>query len=268
MGTLERKPDRANAIEGEQFVTRRIVIKIGTSTITAGKDQPDLEFMDDTARQVAELLRDGVEVVIVSSGAVASGKKDGFQRKDITDKQVEAVFGQPRLIAKWDHALRAHGVEDIGQVLFTDVDLEKKSENAREVLSRSLQRGVVIINYNDAVADEEMQKVEKSVDNDKLAGSVARLIGADTLLILTDVDGVLDVGELIPVVDRLEDIQDLVHDGGAGTGGAWSKWVEAKNVAKDGIRSIIANGRAEDTILNVAKGQNVGTRFIAGYMFY
>lgn len=262
------RADRTKTKEGEQFVTRRIVIKIGTSTITAGKDRPDLKFMGDIARQATELFRDGVEVVIVSSGAVASGKREDFQRKDITDKQVEAVYGQPRLMAKWIHAFSIHGVENIGQVLFTDIDLEQKSDNAREVLSRALQRGVVIVNYNDAVADEEMQKVEKSVDNDKLAGSVARLINADTLLILTDVDGVLDQGELIPVVDRLEDIEDMVNEGGTGTGGAWSKWIEAKEVAKDGTRSIIANGRAEDTILKVAKGEQVGTRFIAGYMFY
>lgn len=265
---MERRGDQTSAKEGEQFATRRIVIKIGTSTITAGKDRPDLEFMGDIARQAAELHRDGVEVVIVSSGAVASGKREDFQRKDITDKQVEAVYGQPRLMAKWIHAFNIHGVEDVGQVLFTDIDLEKKADNAREVLSRALKRGVVVINYNDAVADEEMQKVEKSADNDKLAGSVAKLISADTLLILTDVDGVMDRGELIPFVDRLEDIEDLAHEGGTGTGGAWSKWIEAKEVAKDDIRSIIANGRAENVILDAAKGQNIGTRFIAGHMFY
>lgn len=264
---MERRGDQTSTKEGERFVTRRIVIKIGTSTITAGKDQPDLEFMSDIAGQSARLFHNGVEVVIVSSGAVASGKREDFPRRDITDKQVEAVYGQPKLMAKWRHVFETHGVE-VGQVLFTDIDLEKKADNAREVLKRALKRGVVIINYNDAVADEEMQKVERSVDNDKLAGSVARLINADTLLILTDVDGVLDGGELIPVVDRLEDIEDLINEGGTGTGGAWSKWIEAKEVAKDGKRSIIANGRAEDIILNVAKGQNIGTRFIAGYMFY
>lgn len=264
---MERRGDQTNATEGEQFATRRIVIKIGTSTITAGKDQPDLEFMGEVARQATELFSDGVDVIIVSSGAVASGKRWDFPRRDIADKQVEAVYGQPKLMAKWHQAFEIHGIE-VGQVLFTDIDLKEKAANAREVLSRALKRGVVIINYNDAVADEEMQKVERSVDNDKLAGEVARLIDADTLLILTDVDGVMDRGELIPFVDRLEDIEDLAHEGGMGTGGARSKWIEAKEVAKDGIRSIIANGRAKDTILNVAKGQNVGTQFIAGYMLY
>ncbi len=267
MGTLERNADQTARKEGERFVTRRIVIKIGTSTITAGKDEPDLKFMGEVARQATELFSDGVDVIIVSSGAVASGKRGDFPRRDITDKQVEAVYGQPKLMAKWHEAFEIHGIE-VGQVLFTDIDLKEKAENAREVLSRALKRGVVIINYNDAVADEEMQKVERSADNDKLAGAVARLIDADTLLILTDVDGVMDEGELIPVVDRLEDIEDLAHRGGTGTGGAWSKWIEAKEVAKEGKRSIIANGRAEDIILNVAKGQNVGTRFVAGYMFY
>ena len=255
-----------NSVEGEQFVTRRIVIKIGTSTITTGKDQPDLYFMADIARQAAELYRSGIEVVIVSSGAVALGKDEEDQSTDIIDKQSASLFGQPKLIARWIDAFGPHGVEHVGQALYTDIDFEKRADNARVVLLKSLARGPVIVNYNDAVADEEMRKVERSVDNDKLAGNVARLIDADTLLILTDVDGVLDQGELIPVVDRLEDIEDLVHEGGTGTGGAWNKWTEAKSVASEGKRSIIANGRAKDVILNVAKGQNVGTQFVQSYM--
>jgi len=195
-------------IEGEHFTTRRIVIKIGTSTITAGKDKPDLVFMGDIARQAAVLFRGGVDVVIVSSGARGSGKREDFPRTDIIDEQVDAVFGQPRLMTSWSIPFGAEGIQDIGQVLLTDNDFKEKSGNTKEVLLRAMKRGVVIINYNDAVADEEMRKVERSVDNDKLASDVARLIDADTILILTDTDGVMDQSELIPVVNmRISKIQ-------------------------------------------------------------
>lgn len=265
MATIERQ---VNSVEGEQFATRRIVIKIGTTTITGGGDRPDLEFMSDIARQASELFSDGVNVAIVSSGAVASGRREDFQRSDTIDKQVEAVYGQPRLMSKWIQAFESYGIEDVGQVLLTDADLQKSSKNAKKVLTRAFERGIVVINCNDAVTDEEMRKVERSVDNDKLASDVAKLIDADTVLILTDVDGVLDRGELIPIVDRLEDIEELMHNGGTGTGGARSKWAEAKDLARGGKRSVIANGRGKDTILKVARGEHVGTRFIQGYMHY
>ena len=170
--------------EKEQFLSRRIVIKIGTSTITGGENRPDYAFMTDVARQVAELLNDGVDVVIVSSGAVASGKREGFERRDIADKQVEAVFGQSRLMGQWTRAFEEHGIDDVGQILYTDVDLHERTDSAREVLNRALRRGVVIVNYNDGVSDEEMRKVERSTDNDVLAQQVATLIDADTLLFL------------------------------------------------------------------------------------
>lgn len=256
--------------EKEQFLTRRIVIKIGTSTITGGKNRPDLAFMSDIARQAAKLLNDGVDVAIVSSGAVASGKREGFERRDIADKQVEAVFGQSKLMGQWARAFEEHGIEDVGQLLYTDVDLHERTESAREVLTRALRRGVVIVNYNDGVSDEEMRKVEKSTDNDILAQQVAVLIDADTLLFLTDTDGVLDEeGITLSSVDRLEDIQDLIRvDEGSGTGGPWSKWAQAKSAAKEGRRAFIANGRGQDTILKIAKGQHVGTQFQKGYMLY
>ena|SRR3989344_8610799 len=129
--------------ETEKFLTRRIVIKIGTSTISGGKNRPDFDLMCDIARQATELLNDGVSVVIVSSGAVDSGKREGFERRDIVDKQVEAVFGQCRLMAKWTNAFEQYGIEDIGQLLYTDIDLKEKATSAREVLSRALFKEVL-----------------------------------------------------------------------------------------------------------------------------
>ncbi len=178
--------------EQRKFIARRMVVKIGTTTITGGQSRPDSLFMKEVARQTTELLNDGVEVVIVSSGAVASGKKEGFERRDIADKQVEAVFGQRKLMEQWSRAFEEHGIEDVGQQLYTDIDLHERTASARDVLTRALRRGVVIVNYNDGVSDEEMRKVERATDNDVLAQQVAALINADTLLFLTDTDGVLD----------------------------------------------------------------------------
>ena len=178
--------------EQRKFIARRMVVKIGTTTITGGQSRPDSLFMKEVARQTTELLNDGVEVVIVSSGAVASGKKEGFERRDIADKQVEAVFGQRKLMEQWSRAFEEHGIEDVGQLLYTDIDLHERAASARDVLTRALRRGVVIVNYNDGVSDEEMRKVERATDNDVLAQQVAALINADTLLFLTDTDGVLD----------------------------------------------------------------------------
>ena len=111
--------------------------------------------------------------------------------------------------------------------------------------------------------------MERSADNDVLASSIASLIDADTFLILTDTDGVLDEnGNTLPSVDRLEDIQELIRTEGSGMGGPWSKWVEAKSAAIEGKRSIIANGRGENTILKVARGENAGTLFHQGYALY
>lgn len=256
--------------EQRKFIARRMVVKIGTTTITGGQSRPDSLFMKEVARQTTELLNDGVEVVIVSSGAVASGKKEGFERRDIADKQVEAVFGQRKLMEQWSRAFEEHGIEDVGQQLYTDIDLHERTASARDVLTRALRRGVVIVNYNDGVSDEEMRKVERATDNDVLAQQVAALINADTLLFLTDTDGVLDEnGATISSVDRLEDIQDLIRTGeGSGTGGPWSKWVQAKSAARDGRRAFISHGRGEDTILKIASGRHVGTRFVKGYMLY
>ncbi len=249
------------------FISRRMLIKIGTTTITGGGNLPDMGFMYDIARQTAELLRDGVQVAIVCSGAVASGHKDGTSQR-IIDQQIDAVFGQPRLMERWVRVFATQGIEDVGQVLLTDENINQKKVNSRKVLMGAMKRGVVVVNCNDAVTDKEMRKVQRAADNDKLAGDVGRLIDADTVLILTDTDGVMDQSDLVPFVDRLEDIEDLIHGGGKGTGGPRSKWIEAKSLAKDGRWSIIANGRAEDVILKVARRENVGTRFIQGYSLY
>lgn len=254
-----------NQEQKERFIARKVVVKIGSSTITKDGDPLNRDFMDSIAVQVSELFRSGVEVALVSSGAVVCGRKilGGIETTTL-DNQVAAVYGQPELIAQWKTSFSKYGV-NIGQVLLTDQNLK----NSKLVLERSLKRGVVIINANDAVNDEEMRQFAIFADNDRLAGYVANLINSDTLILLTDVEGVLDEsGQLLEYVDRLEDIESAIQNSGTGIGGMWSKCLVAKQAARDGKRTIIANGRNHGAITRIARGHQVGTRFVQGYMVY
>lgn len=224
--------------------TNRLVIKIGSSTITDN----------------------GTEVAIVTSGAVVSGKLRISTLADaIVDKQVAAMVGQPRLMVGWSNAFDKFGVET-GQALYSDLDLER----AKQPLLTALSKIVVVINANDAVNDDEMKAFEIAADNDNLAGHVAELIEARTLIILTDVAGILDEhGKHIPYADRLEDIEELIKREYSGTGGIWNKALIAQGVVKKGIRAVIANGREQDVLLRIMRRRGaVGTEFIAGYMLY
>lgn len=239
--------------------TERLVVKIGSSTITDNGKGLDRVFMKDIAHQVAEIRSGGTEVAIVTSGAVVSGKlRIPILTEAIMDKQVAAMVGQSRLMAAWTDAFDAFGVE-IGQALYTDLDLK----GASSPLLRALRDIVVVINANDAVNDGEMKAFEVAADNDKLAGHVTELIEAKTFIILTDVAGILDEqGRRIPYVDRLEDIEGLIKRGHGGTGGMWSKALVAKSAAARGVRSVIANGREQDVLLRIMQQRGeVGTEF-------
>ena len=253
----------------ERFVAQRMVVKIGSSTITEGKTRVDTEFINDIARQASILFHAGVKIVIVSSGAVDTGniliKQSG---KDSQNKKKAALFGQSELTAQWVTAFG--GLKVIAGVhLVSEDELEK----AKELLTDEIMSvGVLVINGYDAVNDdsEEERRNMITADNDKLAAFVSRSINADTSLFLTDVDGVLDEkGSVIPFVDRLEDIEDvIIEKGSGGTGGMWGKCIDAKHLAREGQRSIIANGKTSNVLLRIARGENLGTRFGKGWMIY
>lgn len=154
-----------------------------------------------------------------------------------------------------------------GQGLYEDRDLKKK--NTKEVLESCCKIGVPIINANDAVSDFEMRQFTISADNDRLAGIIVKTVNADTLVLLTDVDGVLDENrKAISHVDRLEDIQEFIKDTGDRPGGMWGKAMVAKAVAKENKRAFIASGREKDVLIRIAKGESLGTRFGKGWMLY
>lgn len=248
----------------ERFVAQRMIVKIGSSTIIEGKSRVDVELINDIARQVSTLFNAGVRVVIVSSGAVDNGnlliRRSG---KDKQSKRTEALFGQTELTSKWTTAFEKYGVI-VGVHLISENDLGK----AKEFLSDEVMNiGVLVINGYDAVndSDEETRRKQVTADNDKLAAFVSRSIGVDTSVFLTDKDGVMDRDDkLIRYVDRLEDIREMIAQTGSGTGGMWGKCVEADNLAREGQRSFIANGKAQNVLLRIARGENLGTRFVKG----
>lgn len=248
----------------ERFISRRMVVKIGSSTITGGGELLDKNFMKDIARQVSELRHSGVEVIIVSSGAVACGKSSipNFNKTDILDMRKAAAVGQPKLMAAWADAFKNCEIE-IGQLVVTEKDLPM----AKDVLEGLLKDGIVpIINANDPVNAYEMEQLSISADNDRLAGFVARGLAADTEVILTDKDGVLDREDYtIPYVDSLEDVRSVIKKESSGVGGMLNK-SEAGLEAAIYVRDVfVVNGRMPDVILRAARREDIGTKF--GYPF-
>lgn len=235
--------------ESEKFITRRMVIKIGSSAITGGTDTLDVNFMENIARQASLLFHSGVEVIIVTSGAVASGKKG-------LTSESSSIFGQTKLMKSWVEALMVNGVKegDIGHLLLTDNHLV---DGIGTILKEALRRGVLIVNGQDAVNDLSGSKICK--DNDKLAGFLAESIGADTLLLLTDENGVLDKDrKTIEAFDTKTEIVIFDKAKNVSNGGIVSKIQVAKEFTG---RAIIANGRTANVALKAARGEKVGTQF-------
>lgn len=245
--------ERLENHEQEKFVIQRMVVKIGSSTIIEGGtyEQPlNLDLITSIANQCSILFKAGVEVAIVSSGAVASGKSLlEIDEQSVSDRQIEAIFGQPALIHAWIEAFRRFGII-AGQILLTENDLKTPPET----LKKALKKGVVVINANDAINSQEMEQFLVSADNDKLAGFVAKAIGADTLLILTDVDGVKD-GNGCVIEDGMEINETIVfvNKSKPGTGGMASKVMVLQELAKLQIKGVIASP-GEKIVLDAARG--------------
>lgn len=253
---------------------RRIVVKLGTSVLTAGAKELSQARMVDIARQCAALYQEGHDVVVCTSGAVAAGRSHmGFPAlpPTVQSKQLLAAVGQPRLMDMWERFFDIYGIR-VGQILLTRADVENRQRflNARDTFAVLLEHRVMpVVNENDAVATEEI----RVGDNDNLSALVATLVGADLLLLLTDQPGLytadprLDpAAQLIPEVRRIDRALQQTAGGtstGLGTGGMATK-LQAANVARyAGADAVIASGGEPDVILRVARGEAVGTRFPA-----
>ncbi|MBS1124277.1 MAG: glutamate 5-kinase, partial [Deltaproteobacteria bacterium] len=241
---------------------KRIVVKIGSRLLAESPASRPATIAD----QVIELRRRGVEVVIVSSGAIALGIRRlrlAGRPTDMPGLQAAAAVGQSQLMQHWEHAFAAHDVV-IGQVLVTHDDLgdRRRFLSARLTLRALLDQGAVpIINENDTVATEEI----KFGDNDQLAALVCNLVSADALVILTDVEGVRDAaGIRMPIVRDIDREAVPVAGGstsGVGLGGMASKVGSARIVTRTGVPAVIAPGREPDVLVRTLAGADVGTLF-------
>ena len=254
----------------------RIVAKFGTSLITGGSDRLNQEIMARLVAQAAKLHKHGLELLVVSSGAITAGRyKLGLtkERRGIPLKQVLASVGQSRLMNVYEQLFAQHDIT-VAQALLTKADLADRAGylNARNTLLALMElRVLCIVNENDVVAVDEIQEA-KFGDNDNLSAMVANLVDADLLLILTDIAGLYTAdphgnpnARLIPQVDRITpEIERLATDtaGNLGTGGMATKIEAAKLATASGVTVIIADGREPDIILRLAAGDAVGTRFL------
>ena len=249
---------------------RRVVVKVGSSSLTsADGGRLDVDRVSLIVDALAARIAEGVQVVLVSSGAIAAGIGPlGLARRprDLATQQAAASVGQGALVAAYDAAFRRHGLH-VGQVLLTADDTTRRGHytNARRTLDRLLTLGIVpIINENDTVATSEI----KFGDNDRLAALVAHLIGADTLVLLTDVDALYTDkpdrpgARRIAVVrgrDQLKDVDVSARGSRVGTGGMQTK-VEAASIANAaGISAVLA---ATPDIGRALAGEDVGTVFV------
>ena len=259
----------------------RIVVKVGTNTVTGESGRPDDEWLEDFAAQVKRVT--GCEpgggrgtcrreVIIVSSGAIGAGcARMGLDSRPepLPERQAAAAVGQVSLMRAWERALEKAGLVT-GQILLTKEGLNDRQQylNARNTIHALLRYGVIpVVNENDSVSIDEI----KIGDNDTLSAHVALLADADLLVILTDRDGLLDEdprngkGKRIPVVreinDRIRRVAGAREGSRFGIGGMATKLAAARIVTESGVSMVIAHGRRPGLLDDVLAGADVGTWF-------
>jgi glutamate 5-kinase len=268
--------DKSKKTGTKSLAYHRIVVKLGTSLLTGSSDHLNHEVMSGLVNQVAQLHKQGLDLLIVSSGAIAAGRhKLGLVKKlrGIPFKQVLASVGQGLLMNFYDQLFASYNIT-VAQALLTKADLSDRAGylNARNTLLALLELNVVcIVNENDVIAVDEIQEL-KFGDNDNLSAMVANLVDADLLLVLSDIAGLYTAdphhhpdARLIPQVDRIDsEIEGLVAgtSGALGTGGMATKIEAAKLATASGVTVVIADGREPDIILRLAAGEKVGTIFL------
>ncbi len=249
----------------------RIVVKLGTGVLTDSRKQPDLAQMEQLVAQMAERRKAGVEVVLVTSGAVGAGMGAlGYEKRphDLAELQACAAVGQSRLMTTYDKLFSTFGL-NVAQVLLTHDDLQhhERHLNARNTLVTLLGRGVVpIINENDAVSFTELQ----FGDNDQLSALVACLLPADLLVVLTTVNGVIENfgaanPKTIPAIEQVDErVEKLAGgtDSATAVGGMATKIQAAKIVTRSGIPLVIASGKKKHVLAAILAGEEEGTLFV------
>jgi glutamate 5-kinase len=255
---------------------KKIVVKIGSSSLTGGTQKLYLPQMAELARQICNLHASGHEIVLVSSGAIAAGREAlsvSSGMSCLPTKQMLASIGQVRLMHTWNKLFGIYGAL-IGQVLLTreDTNDPKRAENAKNTFHTLLSHQVIpIVNENDTVSTEEI----RFGDNDTLSGLVAQLIGADLLILLTDQEGLYTAdprfhsdAQLISYIDRIDEsikgcAQDSSNPHGIGTGGMTTKIEAARIATETGTVVTIASAKEPNILLELLAGKKIGTTFNA-----
>ncbi len=255
---------------------KRIVVKIGSSSLTHKETGLlDFEKLEKLVRVLTNLRNKGKDVVLVSSGAIAVGRKKlGLKKDDMTlsKKQACAAVGQAQLMMTYQKIFSEYN-QPVAQILLTKITMMQEDNriNAENTFLELLSLGVIpIVNENDTVSTYEIQ----FGDNDRLSALVTALTGADLLILLSDIDGLYtddpNVNEDAKFVEVVEKLDDYYMDMGketsssqVGTGGMSAKLVAAKIATYSGADMVIANGSDVNVINSIMNGENVGTLFMA-----
>ena len=256
---------------------RRIVVKIGSNVLTRGDGTLDVTRISALTDQISTLWRGGVQVVVISSGAVASGRGELAGRTGkldpVSERQLFSAVGQIKLIDRYYNLFRDHGIA-CGQVLTTKDSLSTRRDylNQKNCMEVMLASGVVpIVNENDTISVTELM----FTDNDELSGMVSTMMSADALIILSNIDGIFTgnpadpASELIREIEPdVEDLSRYIHTSRSsfGRGGMLTKSRIARQVAAEGIEVIIANGRREAILTDIVLRRETSgvpfTRFV------
>lgn len=248
---------------------KRIVVKIGTKVLSEEDGTLDLDFLKHAVEQIVKLRKDGLQVVLVTSGAVSAGRSLislGEIKSETVQKQVFAAIGQVKLMSTYSEFFAKYNYY-CAQVLATKEDFRDDTHylNMKNCFEGLLLDNVIpIVNENDVVATSELL----FTDNDELAGLVAEQLGVDGLIILTGTDGILDdIDNTVAEVDpnNADTVASYINQSksSSGRGGMVSKFSIAKELSEKGIVVHIVNGKRKNVLLDVVRGEKVGTQFVA-----
>lgn len=257
---------------------KRIVIKVGTSTLTYENGNLNLKRIEKIAQTISDLVNNNKEVILVTSGAVGVGKnKLNYSEKPKTpqEKQACASVGQVILMNIYSKLFGEYGYS-VGQILLTKdvLENEKRKLNVINTFETLLKNKIIpIVNENDSVSIEEIENISRFGDNDNLASVVSVIVGADLLIILSDIDGFYDknpkinfdaklISEVLEITKELESFASGSSTD-LGTGGMQTKIQAGKIATNNGCDMILANGENPSIILDILDGKNIGTLFVS-----
>ena len=262
-----------NDILKDVSIAHRIVVKVGTSTLTYEHGTMNFKLIDRLSMVLSDLRNQGKEIILVSSGAqgIALGKLGLAEKpKDTKGKQAIAAVGQCELMYLYDKMFSGYN-NTVAQVLLTreDIAIPRRKRNIQNTVTTLIEMGIIpVVNENDTVSYDEIE----IGDNDNLSAVVADLVDADLLVLFSDIDGLYDDdphknknAKLLPTVYNIDEVRDVAGGAGTsrGTGGMVTKLEAAERATNAGIHMIIANGNNVDSLYDILDGKPVGTLFVS-----